>query len=305
MITSPFLAGRDRYERTTEGRVDNTHEDAFTHTVSITDDDHAIEFSALCTPSPTYEVRQARARILAGAVDPAIVDALEQLPGTPMVGGFTRRLGELCGAGPGAALFVSAGIEVARLARQVAKLPVEATVGLERGDALRCWQLDTTGWVDLPNSCFTYSEAGRTLLGTRAVSTPMVAALYSPPPGARRVFVRRKLARLVLTARRLHLFHSMHDNVHGFDLHYEVDLDSNTIVAADSITSRLPYQGICTEPQRRITALIGQPADASLRKRIQGLVGGEAGCAQLYDLTADLLKLVDLTPAGSPKSDSA
>jgi hypothetical protein len=29
-----------------------------------------------------------------------------------------------------------------------------------------------------------------------------------------------------------------------------------------------------------------------LRKQTQTLLGGEAGCAQLYDLTADLLKLI-------------
>src|SRR5437764_1101807 len=129
MITSAFLVGRDRYERAMEGWVDNTHDDAFTHTVAISDDDRSIELSAV----------------------------------------------------------------------------------------------------------------------------------YTPPPGARKIFVRKKRSRLVLTARRLHLFHSMHDNVHGFDLHYEVDLDSGTIVAADSITSRLPYQGICTEPQRKVAAMIGQP----------------------------------------------
>jgi hypothetical protein len=199
---------------------------------------------------------------------------------------------DLCGSGVGAGRFVEAGVEVARLARQVAKLPREATAGFDPRDARRCWELDTTGWVDLPNSCFTYSDAGRALLGTRLVSTPMAAQLYAPPPGAEKIFVRRKRSRLVMTARRLHLFHSMHDNVHGFDLHYEVDLDSERIVAADSITSRLPYQGICTEPQQKIATMIGQPADALLSRRIQGSLGGETGCAQLYDLTADLLKLL-------------
>jgi hypothetical protein len=86
----------------------------------------------------------------------------------------------------------------------------------------------------------------------------------------------------------------MHDNVHGFDIHLEIDLEHDSVVAADSITSRLPYQGICTEPQGRIEALVGQPVDAGLRKRIQNLLGGEQGCAQLYDLTADLLKLLSL-----------
>jgi hypothetical protein len=183
---------------------------------------------------------------------------------------------------------------VARLARQVTKLPAAAIAGLDPGDALASWRLDTTGWVDLPDSCFTYSEAGHALFGTRPVTTPMVPTLYCPPPGARKIFTRKKVARLVLTGRRLHLFHSMHDNVHGFDLHYELDLDRGTVVAADSVTSRLPYAGICNEPQGKIRSLLDQPADAQLRKRIQTSLGGTSGCAQLYDLTADLLKLLSL-----------
>jgi len=294
VIGSPYLEGRDRYERVTDGWVDNTHDDAFTHTVCVTDDDFGIEVTAVCTPSPGYEVREARARVLSGSADPAIAAAFDGLAGSRMVGGFTRRLVELCGERAGARLFVDAGIEVARLARQATKLPAERTARLDPGDARQCWELDTTGWADLPGSCFTYSPAGRALLGTRPVSTPMVRELYTPPPGARKIFVRRKLSRLVRTGRRLHLFHAMHDNVHGFDLHYEIDLDRGVIVAADSITSRLPYLGICNEPQGKIASLIGEPADAGLRKRIQTLIGGETGCAQISDLTADSLKLLSL-----------
>ncbi len=294
MITSPYLVGRTRYERITDGWVDNTSDDAFTHTVRITDDDFGIELCAVCTPPPGYEVREARGRILAGPADPAIVVALGRLSGARMVAGFTKRLAEICGPRPGARLFVDAGVEVARLARQATKLPREAIAGLGSGDALKCWELDTTGWMDLPNSCFTYSAEGRALLGIRPASTTMVRDLYSPPPGATKIFVRKKLSRLVLTGSRLHLFQSMHDNVHGFDMHYEFDLDAGTIVAADSVVSRLPYSGICTEPQKKITAMIGQPADALLRRRVQTLLGGQAGCAQLYDLTADVLKLVVL-----------
>jgi hypothetical protein len=122
----------------------------------------------------------------------------------------------------------------------------------------------------------------------------MVPDLYCPPPGARKLFTRKKVARLVRTGRRLHLFNSMHDNVHGFDVHYELDLESDRVVDADVITSRLPYAGICSEPQGRIRSVLGLPVDASLRKRIQGLLGGSGGCAQLYDLTSDLLKLLAL-----------
>jgi hypothetical protein len=86
----------------------------------------------------------------------------------------------------------------------------------------------------------------------------------------------------------------MHDNVHGFDVHYELDLDRGVVVAADSVTSRLPYSGICSEPQGKVRSLLDQPVDTRLRKRIQILIGGSSGCAQLYDLTADLLKLLSL-----------
>jgi hypothetical protein len=168
------------------------------------------------------------------------------------------------------------------------------TAGFAHGDARRCWELDTASWDDLPNSCFTYSAAGRALLGSRAVTVSATLDLYTPPPGARKIFVRKRLSRLVRAGRRLHLFHSLHDNVHGFDVHYEVDLDSGCIAAADAVTSRLPYFGICNEPQVKIAALIGQPADRALRRGIRGLIGGDAGCAQLHDLTADLLKLLVL-----------
>ena len=86
-----------------------------------------------------------------------------------MVAGFTRRLADLCGPRAGAGLFVDAGVEIARLARQTAKVPAAMTAGFAPGDARRCWELDAASWEDLPNSCFTYSAAGRALLGSRAV----------------------------------------------------------------------------------------------------------------------------------------
>ena len=210
-----------------------------------------------------------------------------------MIGGLTRRAAEVTGGGEGAALVVDATIEVARLARQVAKLDRERAERAAGGDPWECWQLDTTGWVDLPNSCFAYSDAGRALFGTRTITTPMQPDLYSPRPGQSRVFERRKIARLERKDGRLLLFHSMHDNAHGFELTYEVDPASGRIVRAEHLTPKLPYMGICSEPQRKIAAMLGETADAGLRKRIQAHLGGEAGCAQLYDLTADLLKLLD------------
>ena len=91
------------------------------------------------------------------------------LAGARMVGGFTRRLLELAAGRPGGALFVDAAIEVARLARQVARMPRARVDAVRPGDAPGFWALDSTGWVDLPNSCFTYGAGGRALLETRAV----------------------------------------------------------------------------------------------------------------------------------------
>jgi hypothetical protein len=116
--------------------------------------------------------------------------------------------------------------------------------------------------------------------------------LYSPRPGQRRVFERRKVGRLERRGDRLTLFHSMHDNVHGFELTFEIDATTGRIERADSVTSRLPYAGICSEPQGKIHTLVGETVDAGLSRRIQSLLGGSTGCAQLYDLTADLLKML-------------
>ena len=294
MIASPYLDRRDRYERRMQGRVDATPVDALTHTVQLTDDDGAVELVAVCTPSPHYEVLEARGAALGGDADPTVAADLGGLAGTRMVGGFTRRLLELAAGRPGSGLFVDAAIEVARLARQVVRMPRARVDQLRAGDARGFWELDNAGWVDLPNSCFTYSTAGRAVLDSRPVRVAARPDLYSPIEGARGVFQRRKLARLVRTDDRLDLFHAMHDDVHGFDLHLQVDLTRGVVVAADSVTSRLPYRGLCDEPQSKLAGLVGQAVDPALRKRIQTLLGGESGCAQLYDLTADLLKLLRL-----------
>lgn len=292
MIEPALLRGRDRYERVTRGWVDNTHDDAFTHTVILEDADRAVEVAVVALPSPTYAIREARCRAVRGAVAASVADGVAALAGAPLAGGLTRRAAEATGGGEGAGLAVDALIEVARLARQVAKLPAARAARARGGDPWECWRLDTTGWVDLPNSCFTYSDAGRALFGTRTIATPMQPEFYSPRAGQRKVFERRKVARLERGDGRLRLFHSMHDNVHGFEVTYDVDLATGTIVRAEHVTPKLPYMGICSEPQHRIGAMLGERVDAGLRKRIQAHLGGASGCAQLYDLTADLLKLL-------------
>src|SRR2546430_13723922 len=177
-----LLHGRACYERVTEGWVDNTHADAFTHTVSLSDDDRAVEVAVVALPSPTYEIREARCRALRGAVAPAVVEGVATLAGTPMVAGLTRRVAEATGPGEGAGVVLDAVIEIARLARQVAKLPRERAARAAGGDPWECWQLDTTGWIDPPHSRFPYSGPGRGLLRNPTVTTPLQPDPYTPPP---------------------------------------------------------------------------------------------------------------------------
>jgi hypothetical protein len=294
-LDPPLLRGRERYERVSIGWVDNTHSDALTHTVHLAEAERAVEVTLVACPSPTYEIRDARCRALVGALEPTVAAGFPRLAGTALVAGLTRRVTDAIGSGADARLVLDATVEAARLARQVAKLPRERAERARAG-ASACWELDTTGWIDLPDSCFTYSAAGRALLTTRTVGSPMVPDLYSPQPGQLRVFVRKKVARLEQRDGTLTLFHSMHDNVHGFEITYEVDAASGRILRAESVTPRLPYMGICSEPQRRIDALVGETVDDGLRKRIQTHLGGATGCAQLYDLTADLLRLLHAEP---------
>jgi hypothetical protein len=299
VTASALLWGRARYERVMEGWVDDAPH-ALAITVSLADPERGLAVSVLALPSPSYEIREARGRTLAGDVEPSVLDGIRGLAGTPMVAGLTRRVRERIGGGPAAALALDAVIEVARLARQVIKLPREQAERAAADGPRGFWELDQAGWADLPDSCFTYSAAARPLFASRAVTTTSVADVYSPRPGQRRVFERRKVARLEPVEDRLLLFHSMHDNAHGFELTYEAELASGRILRAESRTPRLPYMGICSEPQARIAALVGETLDAGLPRRIQSLLGGVAGCAQLYDLTSDLLKLLGpLPPAGT------
>lgn len=286
------LDGRDGWQRVMEGWIDNTHPDAFTHTVRIVEPDAGVEVSVVAKPSPTYEIVEANARAVCGQIDPDVLAGCAKLAGVPMVGGLTRKVSEATGDGVGARLVRDAVIEIARLARQVARLPRERAERATAAGPVACWEADRDGFADLPDSCYTYSDAGRAVFDTRPVSTPMTADLYSPRPGQSRVFVRTKIARFERVDDRLRMFHSMHDNMHGFDVTYEVELGTGRIVRAESVTSRLPYAGVCSEPQRKIGNLLGETVDAALGKRIQGHVGGVTGCAQLYDLTADLLRLL-------------
>lgn len=296
-VRSPFLAEVDRYERALHGWIGVADAEVFQATVRLADPWVTVELEAHTTPSPEYGLRQARVRVLAGGpdrIDPALEDVAGALAGLAMTAGFTRRVAEALGPRPGAGYVVDAALEVARLARQVTRLdPALVAAELARGP-LGAWRLDLRGWADLPASCFTYRPESEALFAERAVTTPMSARLYGAAPGSGSLFHRTKVARLERRDGTLHLSHSMFDEVHAFQLWLVVDPATGLIREAGTLTPRLPYMGICSEPQGRLRALVGERLDANFRRRLGVLVGGREGCAQLYDLTADLLRLLSL-----------
>ena len=92
---------RGRWERVTESWIDNTHDDAFTHTVRLSEPDAGVEVVAVARPSPTYEIREAHARALSGTFDRAVLEGCEKLAGVAMVAGLGRRVAEATGEGAG------------------------------------------------------------------------------------------------------------------------------------------------------------------------------------------------------------
>jgi len=296
-LSSPYLADAPRYERAMHGWVDAPEEPAFTMTVRLADRWVGVELVAVGTSSPDYTIQAAGGRVLVGPadrIDPALGAAMQGLGGLTMTAGFTRKVAELGGARAGAPYFVDAAIEIARLARQVTRVPREVIRRHWDQGPSGVWRLDMQGWVDFPSSCYTFRPETERLFADRTVWAPAQPVLYNPPRGAAGVFNRTKVARLEHAAGMLTLSHSMFDEVHAFEVWCVVDPETETVVDAGSLTPRLPYMGICSDVQGRVRELVGQRVDAGLRKRLGGLIGGTTGCSQLYDLTADLLKLLTL-----------
>ena len=158
MIGSPFLEGRDRYERAMEGWVDNTHDDAFTHTVRSWTIVPGVE-SAPAAPPPraTRCGPRARARSRGRGPRPRRTSALA---GARMVGGLHQAPDGGGRSGTGLRFLVDAGIEVARLASRRPSCRAKPRPRLALGRRSRLLGARHAGWIDLPGSCFTYSAAG-------------------------------------------------------------------------------------------------------------------------------------------------
>ena len=153
-------------------------------------------------------------------------------------------------------------------------------------------RLDLEAWPELLDLCFTYRAETEALFAERPVRTPAVVDMYAAPPGRKLVFHRYKRSHVARAGGMLSLYQSMFDQVHGFELWYDVDEQSHEVLAARVLTPRLPYMGICEEPQQRVRDMIGVKLGADWAGGVRTRLGGRRGCFQLTDLTSDLFRLL-------------
>ena len=254
-----------------------------------------LEVCLVAEPPPSYQLHRATATARSEATREgcgALLEAFGGVGALRIVGGFRREVASRLGEHPLADRLLDAAIEAARLSRQVTKTEVPAAAGLTPEGFHR---LDLEAWPELVDLCFTYRRESSGLFAERPVRTPAIAAMYTGSPGQKLVFHRYKRARLERRASMITLYQSMFDQVHGFELWYDVEEGSRTIVDARLLTPRLPYMGICDEPQRRVQAMVGVTLDAGWPAVVRSRLGGREGCFQLTDLTGDLFRLLDPT----------
>ncbi|HZS31795.1 MAG TPA: DUF2889 domain-containing protein [Methylomirabilota bacterium] len=291
-IACRFLERDDPYERTVTAWVDSCEDALLKLTARLVDPAVDLEVSLLAEPSPSYHVARATAAARSDATRHACEAALARfggLGGRRIVAGFRREAAAVLGETPGADYLLDAAIEAARLSRQVTRTTLPAGAPLEPADF---HEVDLRAWPELVDLCFTYRAETRALFAERAVRSPAVPDMYAAPPGRPLVFHRYKRTQVGRAGPALSLYQSMFDQVHGFELWYDLDLATHEVLRARALTPRLPYMGICDEPQRRVRDMEGVRLGADWTGEVRRRLGGRQGCFQLTDLTSDLFRLL-------------
>jgi hypothetical protein len=294
-IECRFLGSAAAYERTVTAWVDRGEDGLLELHARLADREVDVEVGLAAEPSPSYQLSRAWVTLHSDATRRLCGPLAEAYPGIGrlrIVAGFRREIAGLLGDHPGADHLLDATLEAARLSRQVTQTDLPA---LPRLGPAEFHQLDLEAWPELVDLCFTYRRESAALFTERAVRTPAIAAMYGGPPGQKLAFHRYKRSRLERVENALALYQSMFDQVHGFELWYDVDGESQRVVDARLLTPRLPYMGICEEPQRRVREMVGVTLDAGWPAAVRARLGGRQGCFQLTDLTSDLFRLLNPT----------
>jgi hypothetical protein len=253
--------------------------------------------------TPDYEVVAASAAQLAGdpqAFAPTLCERYVNIAGVRIGRGFTMRVQEALGNLPGLKEHLFLAIEMARAAQQVYQFPpsFEEQFAAPADDlteqARMAWKKDRAYMPELVNSCYTYSDAVEPLFAAREVRCSFGGNLTRPLPGDQRVFWRNKRVAVMPLNDGFACESAMQDRVHDIQIAFALGADG-VISNANSQGVRLPYYGLCEDAQTRTPTLNGQRVTSAYIKQFAEHIGGASGCAHLFDLSIDCLRLFKIT----------
>jgi hypothetical protein len=253
--------------------------------------------------TPTYEVLEAGARQHAGEqahIAPALCARYSTIAGVGIGRGFSRRIRTALGEDlPGAGQHLLLAIEMARVGQQVFQFSPEFEQRfapqrpLRSADALLAWRKDRDYMAGLAGSCYTYRDESEALFATRRVISIVGPPVTRPAPGTLRAFWRRKrlsIRRSGAPERAYVCESAMEDTLHDITIGFRLDHDGR-IGEANSGARRLPYSGLCEDPHERVAGLNGVRITEQYVSQLSERIGGSQGCAHLFDLAVDCLRL--------------
>src|SRR5262245_24756144 len=290
---------QSRYLRTFDAEIDVLAENELLVRGSMRDHRFAFEH-VWKLRTPEYEVIEAGARQIEGEFDPQLCERYAGVKGVRVGRGFSKRVISELGDSPGAQEHLLTAIEMARIGQQVYQYTPEfeaqfPSSGGDLTEAARIAWLKDRAYMGLANTCYTYRDESESLFASRGVRCGFGAELTRPKPGSKRVFWRNKRLAIELKAggngETVYVCESaMEDSIH--DIKIGFDLSSDGLVSnAWSSGARLPYHGICEDPQLRTQALNGLKVTGAFVGQFAEHVGGAQGCAHLFDLSIDVLRL--------------
>jgi len=250
--------------------------------------------------TPEYEIIEAAARQTEGEFDPRLCERYAGVNGARVGRGFSKRVLSALGDSPGAQEHLLTAIEMARVGQQVYQFTPEfeaqfsSRSGGETETARVAWLKDRA-YMSLANTCYTYRDESESLFANREVRCGFSAELTRSKPGDRRVFWRNKRLAIELKAGgnggTVYVCESaMEDTIHDITIGF--DLSSDGLVSnARSSGARLPYHGLCEDPHLRTQALNGLKVTGAFIGQFAEHIGGAQGCAHLFDLSIDALRL--------------
>ncbi len=250
--------------------------------------------------TPEYEIIEADARQIEGEFDPRLCERYAGVKGARIGRGFSKRVISELGDSAGAHEHLLLAIEMARAGQQVYHYTAEFEAqfpasGADASEAPRIAWLKDRAYMSLANTCYAYRDESESLFTSREVRCGFDPELTRPNPGDKRVFWRNKRVAIELKAGEngstVYACESaMEDSVH--DIKTSFDLSGDGLVSnARSRGLRVPYQGICEDPHLRTQTLNGLKVTGAFVAQFAEHIGGAQGCAHLFDLSIDVLRL--------------